>query len=218
MCLLIAKPAGESIPLEHLENAAKSNPHGAGIAWHDGKRVCINRAPDKKPEELAETLDKLTGCPAIIHFRYATHGSINKANTHPFRLANGGAMAHNGVIHDLTHRKDESDTRAFIRQVVNPLLSHGFDTAGEDFLLIVSRAIEGGGKLAFLSPIGELSIACEELGEWDGGSWYSNDSYLPWIPLPKRKYSLLKSDHCTACGLPLGTLTICPDCMTPADW
>jgi len=59
-----------------LENASFVNPHGLGVVWLDTFKTEYFKSNEYS------VLD--TERPFIAHFRYATIGKINKANTHPF--------------------------------------------------------------------------------------------------------------------------------------
>lgn len=177
MCLLIVKPAGHSIPFSHLENADRENPHGCGIAFADGCDVKISKGAKWGAQEIAAQLDKLTDCPALVHFRYATHGSQNNDNTHPFSLSKKWSAAHNGIISGMQCKKDESDTRAFLRNNVEPVLKAGGCLTDKRILSLFEQTVGAGNKLAFLHASGRYSIANEKSGHWNGGAWYSNHSY-----------------------------------------
>lgn len=85
---------------DSLARQSKRNPDGAGVAafaadgslslfkepreaWHDG--------------DFATAAHDLTGTTFIAHVRYATTGSRNLRNTHPF-VQDGRVFAHNGVV------------------------------------------------------------------------------------------------------------------------
>jgi hypothetical protein len=205
MCLLIVKPAGINVPESELFQAAQTNPHGAGVAWHDGKQNRILKNANWQADDVCDQLANLRDYPAIIHFRYATHGSISDSNAHPFQLPLGWVAAHNGVISGLECLPDESDTRAFLRQTVAPIIE-----SGEHIIKHIGRIEDLVGdynKLAFLAPNGELTIANEDSGEWEGGVWYSNfnhrrsperDTYkgssFDWLDI--RDAKKLNCDYC----------------------
>lgn len=177
MCLLIVKPAGYSIPYEYLESAAFSHPHGSGLVYSDGSRSFVKKGYLWNEAQIAEELANLEDYPALIHFRFATHGSKNNNNTHPFPLLKGWHAAHNGVIKGIQCRKDESDTRSFIRQYVNPLIARDYEVS--DVVDFIGQLLGKGNKMAFISPEGKLHISNEDEGHWSGGVWFSNDSYQP---------------------------------------
>lgn len=98
MCVLIYKPKDVKMPdARKLQMAFKANPHGCG---------CVSEKMYFKSLSFAafmRNLAKVNDSEAcIIHFRLATHGSIKRANCHPFRQGYV-YFAHNGII-DIEHR------------------------------------------------------------------------------------------------------------------
>ena len=176
MCLLLFKPADKEIPYSYLENGAMSNPHGSGIAIADGERLIIQKSQKWGAEEIQRALDKFKGHPAIVHFRYATHGSKNYQNTHPFWLNDKWCAAHNGVI-TIPTQKDESDTRAFLRVHVRPLLRDNVSLTDRDIMQLLGEEMGNWNKMVYLSAAGDVGIANEDSGHWNNGIWYSNHNY-----------------------------------------
>ena len=80
---------------EIAKTSSRINPHGLGIIWLDTFEVTYHKSKDYK------TL--LTERPFIAHFRYATKGAINLANTHPFICGKNKdeMLMHNGTIKGL---------------------------------------------------------------------------------------------------------------------
>ena len=180
MCLLIFKPAGVSIPMHYLANASIANPDGSGVAYaHDG-RLTIEKAAKWGSDEIHEILKERESCPAIVHFRWATHGSKNHANTHPFQLNDSWVAAHNGVIPNVNPIDDESDTRAFLRQNVIPLLDVGVFLYDKEILELLGKTMGKSNKMTFLCADGSYGIANESSGHWKDKVWYSNHSYLSY--------------------------------------
>ena len=177
MCLLILKPAGLSIPEEYLTNAAISNPHGSGVAIARGDNIVIQKDPSWRAKEIKEILDENIDHTAIVHFRFATHGSKTVENTHPFVLNDDWVAAHNGVITIPTY-PDESDTRAFLRKHVVPILDNGYNLTDKEILEILSTEMGSYNKMTFLHKDGSYGIANEDAGHWKDGVWYSNHNYI----------------------------------------
>jgi len=176
MCLLIYKPANAIIPDRFLVNAEQNNPHGSGVAFAMGDKIIMEKDPKWGAEEMIKCLERYKGYPAIVHFRYATHGSQNHANTHPFLLNNEWVAAHNGII-TIPTQEDESDTRAFLRQHVIPFLMQGWSLNQEDVLKLLSDEMGSYNKMTFLKKDGTIGIANEKSGHWKDGVWYSNAGY-----------------------------------------
>jgi len=181
MCLLIFKPAGKLVPNIFLENAADRNPHGCGIAFAQNNKIVVEKSAKWGATEIAKVLEDNHEYPAIIHFRYATHGSQTKDNTHPFILNESWVAAHNGIIPSVQTKGDESDTRAFLRQRVIPLLKNNVRLDDNAILAQLGKAMGQTNKMAFLAADGSFGIANEKSGHWKDGVWYSNHSYEEYV-------------------------------------
>jgi predicted glutamine amidotransferase len=114
MCVIIVKKQGIDLPARSiLERAARYNPHGFGFCTKHRLFKTLNF--ERFITEL-ETVRKDENC--IIHFRFATTGSIKPANAHPFKRGNV-YFAHNGVLRIETHN-DMTDSETFFEQTLYP--------------------------------------------------------------------------------------------------
>jgi len=178
MCLLITKPANASIANDVLARAFQQNPDGLGVAYHDGtRRRVVKTLPQSVEDALAFCAQHARAdYPAMIHFRWATHGSVNLANQHPFAVPNTDlVLAHNGVMpHDLMRSAERA----------------------------IGELIGSGNKLAAMDMHGEFAWVNRSSGvEQDNGVWYSN-SYALEDRKPARmsrgfdwrEYSMLSTD------------------------
>lgn len=159
-------------PKAIIERCARLNPHGFGFATKD---------------RIYKTLDYMDFCnmlksikrheAAIIHFRYATHGSIKEANCHPFRDEETGiSFAHNGVL-NITPIYDMTDSEtAFRTRIVPTIREHGF---GSDEFIIENHNIIGGSRFAYIDKDGNYSLYGPFVHH--KGCWYSNRNFLPYI-------------------------------------
>jgi glutamine phosphoribosylpyrophosphate amidotransferase len=69
-----------------------------------------------------------TSEPCILHFRFATHGSIKISNCHPFKKS-GVCFSHNGVLHTVRAMQDMTDSETLFINEVMPLINeYGFDS------------------------------------------------------------------------------------------
>lgn len=95
MCVIIIKQKNNQMSEEIAKTSARINPHGLGIIWLDTFEVEYHKSKDYR--------NLITNRPFIAHFRYATKGAINKANTHPFVCGNNKdeLLMHNGTIKGL---------------------------------------------------------------------------------------------------------------------
>ena len=112
MCRLFGLHAGTNrIPAtfwlldapDSLSEQSKKNPDGAGLGVFDERGQ-----PELHKEPIAAWRDaafateahELTGTTFVAHVRYATTGSLDICNTHPF-VQDGRIFAHNGVLEGL---------------------------------------------------------------------------------------------------------------------
>ena len=167
MCLLISKPAGAAMPTYNmLKQAYAANPHGCGFATPTKAFKSLNFG--EFMHRLAQVDDSE---PCIIHFRLATHGSIKKANCHPFRQGNVW-FAHNGIL-DIEPMGDKTDSEtAFIKYIYPAIRQYGLD-ADETYDVI--DCIIGYSRFAILDG-SELRI----YGDYTQykGCYYSNMRFL----------------------------------------
>lgn len=63
---------------------------------------------------------------AMIHLRYATHGSKTKENCHPFE-ADGFIFAHNGVL-PIESKNDMTDSEIYFHRLLPKLKKYGIDS------------------------------------------------------------------------------------------
>ena len=220
MCILICKPAGAAAPsLEVLKKCIKANPDGAGLAWASGGVLHIAKG-FTTAEELAAALANVpTDAPAIIHARIATHGGVRAGLCHPFRLAgdyaateqtgefaDGAAIAHNGVFFGQKVPDGQSETQAFIINILWPLELYGGGAVRPEFAKLIASTAGCSNKLAILTADGRFAKFGDGWIE-DGGCYYSNNSYnRPAVSYiwPKRSHyrdELLEEyDDCGAGG------------------
>lgn len=164
MCVIIYKPAGVKMPsIDTLVAAFRANPHGCGYA-----------SPSLNYRGLGFTqfLNALSFLnesePCIIHFRYATHGSIKRTNCHPFKRG-GISFAHNGVL-DIMPVGDRTDSEtAFLKYIYPAIKNYGW---GSDRADGVVRSVLGGSKFAFMYR-GEVKLYGDFIKQPDG-CYYSN--------------------------------------------
>lgn len=187
MCILIHKPKNVEMPgREYLMNCFQSNPDGIGLAWIDKKgNTTIRKGfmKFKHFEEFIKPIGKmLKGCDVILHFRWATHGSVSPGNCHPFPIDTSlrnlrstyysgrfGLLAHNGVISELdtfTKKHDLSDTMVMAKLIS----ADGIDNEYIQELLVK------GGKFVTTDKRGRVT----RYGAFieDMGVFWSNDTYV----------------------------------------
>lgn len=169
--------------MEDMERAALNNPDGFGYAFVRGMDTPRAKVMIRKALTFAELREQFkqdytryaAHTPFLIHFRWATHGATNQEMAHPFKLRDGGAVIHNGIIAMPKMAHGDSDTQAFVTKVVDRLPRNWQFT--NTWVEMVERMAESGNKLAFLWPSGAYLILNESAGHWDRDVWYSNYSH-----------------------------------------
>ena len=118
--------------------------------------------------------------PFLVHFRIATHGSVDIHNCHPFRVTENKVMIHNGMIPVVLDKNDKrSDTRVFAENYLSKLPANWPD---DPYMVdMVEDYITNGSKIALLSTDTQYVgyILNQKLGHWtdENGIWWSNKSY-----------------------------------------
>ena len=144
MCVLIVKRAGDKLPSDAiLKMCYQANPDGCGFstvrAWFKSLDF------DQFLRVLKRNVSINDDC--LIHFRFATHGSVKKENCHPFIDRGAGvAFAHNGVLPILS-KNDLTDSEIFFRESFLPTFKKcGWNEQTKN----VIKNVIGGSKFAFL--------------------------------------------------------------------
>ena len=187
MCILIHKPKGIDMPeREYLKNCFDNNPDGIGIAWVDSRGITHIRKGFMKFKAFMKFINpikkEMKKYDVILHFRYATHGSVSPGNCHPFPIdvnlknlrstAYSGRfeiLAHNGVIFEYGNVKnssDLSDTMVLAKRL------HDKGIESDE----IKKVIETGGKFCISDKEGNI----KRYGQFieDMGIFWSNDTYL----------------------------------------
>ena len=182
MCVIIHKPKGEVIEEKDIIAAAKRNPHGFGYMYFDPekKKIIVGKHLFEKPEDLLETFKAQEEYEVVYHLRIRTHGTTSEPNCHPFKILskekNGIDVyfMHNGMINKVKEEGDESDTRAFNRQFLRPMLKQNPDLVNSESFQRLVEAYIGHSKFVFIYGDGEIVKFNEELGCQHKGMWWSN--------------------------------------------
>jgi len=169
MCLIIARPENSSIDWTAADDAARFNPDGYGLAFPKGGTLAVNKSMVWLNIKAKAKRLEMQNVPFILHQRFATHGAINLANAHPFRLVNHGlVMAHNGIIGSLPVPAGMSDTRVLVRRL---------DRIAPKAMMAEAEMLAGNSRLAFIDADGQITFVNEHLGAWGSdGAWYSQRS------------------------------------------
>lgn len=184
MCLIIANPTCANVPNEYIINAFSQNSDGFGVMYSKYGVLRVKRGLFTIANVLQIFAElEAEQVPYVAHFRYATHGTMNSANCHPFPIANnlgGIAMVHNGT---LTGKEWYSSTRSDTALLANKISKHierkhikPRDLFEQDVPFVADKYGEsiGTDKLVFMNGKGEINIYNENNGLWMDDVWYSN--------------------------------------------
>ena len=192
MCILVGCKPGTIPTREELVLGSESNPHGFGYAIViDGKMV-VNKSmkPDALIDEFLELRRANMNSCAIFHARYASHGSIDIDNCHPFYLGEDkqSVLAHNGNFPNDNQPKDSScsDTRWFAETVMPSL--GGIQSLDNPVFCEMLINWSGSNRVIFLTANAEMesqmyTIGYEHGSVDDDGVWWSNDFHKWFAPM-----------------------------------
>ncbi len=124
--------------LEGLRKLEYRGYDSAGVAVHDGKKICIVRTVGKL-SKLGQALhdNPVQGTTGIGHTRWATHGRPNEVNAHP-HVAGGIAIVHNGIIENHLALRAKLEAKG---------VKLSSDTDTEIVAHLVNEAFRGGASL-----------------------------------------------------------------------
>jgi predicted glutamine amidotransferase len=185
MCIAIYHDEKCFLTEEEFKNSWNSNPDGGGFMYfNDAKEIVIEKSMlyTEMYRKYYDAIEKYSdSSPFAVHFRIATHGSVNIDNCHPFRASAHTAVMHNGIIPVLMEKKDKrSDTRVFVQEYMSRLPATWLD---DDYLFSMVEQFVGGSKLIIMTNDPKLESYLYILNEKDGHwneektKWYSNRSY-----------------------------------------
>ncbi len=171
MCVICVIKAGTQLPSKvELYAMHRKNPHGMGFA---------SKSMHYKGMNFERFYNRLQFVPededVIIHFRFATHGSVGVKNCHPFKKGKIW-FAHNGIL-DIEPEGDMTDSETAFRKYIYPTIkTYGIDS---DEVRYVIDELIGCSKFAILGEDGRVRM----FGDYKkhNGVYYSNlywQSYL----------------------------------------
>lgn len=176
MCIAILNSKG-ILSKKTLKTCWDNNSDGAGFAYAEKGKIKVIKEMDNFNTFYGRYLECRKGREDqnfIIHFRITTHGKVDLTNCHPFKVNNELAFIHNGIINNVARHLDYSDTYIFNEVILKKLPK---DFIFNSAIIELIDEYIGWSKLVFLTGKGEAVIVGEKSGKWDGGNWFSNDSY-----------------------------------------
>lgn len=182
MCVIIHKPKDIGFDKVDIETAYQNNKDGFGYMYYDPKkdRVVAKKSVEYTTKQLIKIFKTMEGKESCFHYRFRTVGEIVSSQCHPFQVLNkkkhGMDMyfMHNGTISAAEIKKDESDTMAFNRDVLKPLLSLNPKFIETKAFKDLIESYLGHSKLCFMYGRGKVIKFNEDKGAMRGECWVSN--------------------------------------------
>ena len=177
MCGIVGVVAGRNIPpilLQGLQRLEYRGYDSSGVAVIDtaGDLNVCRRAG--KVQNLLQAMEEqpILGHTGIAHTRWATHGIVNEANSHPHSSGQRVSLVHNGIIENHNVLREELKTSGYVfssdtdSEVVVHLID-SFLEQGHNLLESVRAAVkrlEGAFAIAVISPLFPKQIIAARLG------------------------------------------------------
>lgn len=169
MCVIIIVPQGVKTPSRNeLQKAFRRNHDGCGLVTRTEYYRTLNFDMFMKHVEKRTIHENM-----IIHFRWATHGSVRLANCHPFKRGEF-YFAHNGIL-PIASYNDKTDSQIlFEKQIIPCIKKYGWGS--DELKCDLAYWSHGGSKFAMMHD-GEI-IKVGNYIEKDG-CFYSNLNHIP---------------------------------------
>lgn len=188
MCVICTTFNGVKMTEEEIRKCWQSNSDGGGYAFVDeNNKIVIKKHMELNPflEMLMDDQEKYSDdTPFVVHFRIASHGSVNIDNCHPFYVNPKVVFAHNGIMSNaatlIPKGSAYSDTVALNKHVLQQLPWNFLNNRG--FEELIYNYIGTTNKLAFIDDTRKLTVFNEYQGEGNiKDKWFSND-FWSWTP------------------------------------
>lgn len=168
MCVIIFKPAGETVSKKNIKQAWEGNSDGFGLMYYNKEEKKVECFKKLKPslDEIYEWFDKLKDVNAAFHMRITTHGATIEQLCHPFRVTHRKDTGkdlffmHNGTINKAPKAPNKfySDTTMFNKKVLQPMLKNSTEFFNSETFVDVVGGYIGSSKLLFLDSDGEYTF------------------------------------------------------------
>lgn len=185
MCIAIFAKPGVKVSDEELFTSYKANKDGCGFAYISTDYLGYKKIKIVKTMSYEVFLRKYHRAqannpesPFVIHFRIATHGTVDTFNCHPFKINKNTVMMHNGIIPGLPIDGKRSDTQMFNDLILKDLPKDFYKFYSYE--LLIEKFI-GASKLVVMDIEGNFTIYNEKAGHWKDDVWYSNTSYKSYV-------------------------------------
>ena len=176
MCILIHHSATTAFNNEMLADFYSYNPDGFGVMYGDGKKIHVTKSLGSAKEIADLYRDIAEGRECIIHYRMKTHGNVDTANCHPYRITDELWVAHNGILSASNPLRPEmSDTWHLIEYIIKPIAETNPDLIFDpDWQKYLGALIGSSNKLGFAHADGRFAIINRKSGVEFMDAWLSN--------------------------------------------
>jgi hypothetical protein len=189
MCIIVVQPKKKTISKKRLEACFANNPDGAGYMFSHNRGLVIRKGfftfDSFYRSYKLDWLDYGKTSYFILHFRIATHGSVDITNCHPHKLSNRLAFVHNGIfrvantIKAADHKSDTMRAAIIFKQLpADWYYKRGLRILVEEFF----NSCNSYG--AFMNDVGDIWLTNKADWKQDKKIWFSNDSYMDYPKFP----------------------------------
>ena len=187
MCVIVHKPRDARIPADLLEASLRLNADGWGLMGFDADgELVIERHAETDADAIRAALDAHPDGDLVLHLRQRTRGSNERVNAHPFKIADGLYLMHNGTLPLGGRVPGRSDTWHLVNDLLRPL--HGRYPgllADEAFLQLLELGLKPENKVVLLDAKNSgLAILNRAHGAEFDGLWLSNTRWIDRSRLP----------------------------------
>lgn len=187
MCLIIHKPAGNRIPKDLLKAAFLHCADGLGLMGFGAEPgALIVRRGAYSLQELEALESQHAEHEYVLHLRRRTRGGSGPENLHPFTIAPGLYLMHNGTIPLPARLPDRSDSWHLATDILRPLHQrHPGLLLDNAFRQVVELALTPQNKLAVLDAAQRrIVIFNRDHGVELDGLWLSNTRWIDGAHFP----------------------------------
>ncbi|MBI5185198.1 MAG: glutamine--fructose-6-phosphate transaminase (isomerizing) [Nitrospinae bacterium] len=156
--------------LNSIRNLEYRGYDSCGMALNNGKGISVKKNVGFVDDvERKEGLSRMGGKMGIAHTRWATHGSVSQANTHPHLSCRGDfACVHNGIISNYRALREslQKEGHKFLSEtdteVIPHLMEKNFESLKdvEKAFVATLRQLEGTFAIAMISIYEQDRIYC----------------------------------------------------------
>jgi hypothetical protein len=178
MCVVLICPPKQRPDLTILRACHAANPHGAGVAWRDKRRIHWRKA--LTPGEVNHLIQQVHG-EVIIHFRWASVGGVEPLLCHPFPVTAEAALGYEGLCKSVLFHNGTWGNWESAQEIIGDL-----DGPMSDSRAVAALVHHKGSKPLKKLP-GRWAIMhakeIELFGDWQPwrGFLVSNTSFLPYL-------------------------------------